>query len=455
MLFNAIVHGLIESSATIPTDRLSDDLQHLSQSLLPLAMSLPADVKMIRLGRTIGKNPRPLKVIFSSKITSHQFIKDFVTDMRSRAATDPPLLVSVVRDRTLMERQQVRQVYADLVQRRKNGENNIVVRHFNGVPSIVQANKDFQLNHTAQRHKHGSLLTSMTLNLGLLAIKSSGLTEIILTVTTHEEVVFSLQSSAVYLPPMSTLPDFESHTSSIEHLISSTNPTSFLLCGDYNLSLIKWSNFNQGLFASGTMSNTSTHLVDSFSSDTPTVQLANTPIVSPDSYHPPLFVSFSFPTPITAQHTHKYLDDSAVVFNDALLSSINKFVPIKGFSPSKFPKWTSTILKNLIITKKKAHSVYKRTKSISDYLVFSEYRAKCKRQSKVDYSAHIRHTEVALSSSPSKFWKFVNNLKQKPPIPSSLHLGNITSNTPTESANLFSTHFSSTFNSSAFQLPPF
>ncbi|KAF0720387.1 Uncharacterized protein FWK35_00033204, partial [Aphis craccivora] len=100
--FNAIVHGLIESSATIPTDRLSDDLQHLSQSILPLAMSLPVDVKMIRLGRTIGKNPRPLK--------------DFVTGMRSHAATDPPLLVSVVRDRTLMERQQVRQVYADLEQ---------------------------------------------------------------------------------------------------------------------------------------------------------------------------------------------------------------------------------------------------------------------------------------------------------------------------------------------------
>ncbi|KAL5233002.1 hypothetical protein ACI65C_000412 [Semiaphis heraclei] len=273
---------------------------------------------------------------------------------------------------------------------------------------------------------------------------------------------------------MSTLLDFKAHTSSIEHLISSTNPSSILLCGDYNLPLIKWSKSNQGLFASGTMSNTSTHLVDSFSYYnfyqlnqvpnargclldlvfssfvTPTVQLANTPIVSPDSYHPPLFVSFPFPTPITAQDTHEYrdyksadyksmlrylgsfdwentfslysVDDSAVVFNDALLSSIHKFVPIKVFSPSKFPKWTSTILKNLIITKKKAHAVYKRTKSISDYLVFSEYRAKCKRQSKVDYSAHIRHTEEALSSSPSKFWKFVNNLKQKPPIPSSLHL---------------------------------
>ncbi|KAL5246075.1 hypothetical protein ACI65C_013483 [Semiaphis heraclei] len=175
---------------------------------------------------------------------------------------------------------------------------------------------------------------------------------------------------------MSTLPDFKAHTSSIEHLISSTNPSSILLYGDYNQPLIKWSKSNQGLFASGTMSNTSTHLVDSFSYYnfyqlnqvpnargrlldlvfssfvTPTVQLANTPIVSPDSYHPPLFVSFPFPTPITAKDTHEYrdyksadyksmlrylgsfdwentfslysVDDSAVVFNDALLSSIHK-----------------------------------------------------------------------------------------------------------------------------------
>ncbi|KAL5237396.1 hypothetical protein ACI65C_004806 [Semiaphis heraclei] len=159
---------------------------------------------------------------------------------------------------------------------------------------------------------------------------------------TDKEKIFRYVSGAVYLPPMSTLPDFEAHTSSIEHLISSTNPSSILLCGDYNLPLIKWSKSNQGLFASGTMSNTSTHLVDSFSYYnfyqlnqvpnargclldlvfssfvTPTVQLANTPIVSPDSYHPPLFVSFPFPTPITAQDTHEYRDYKSADYKSML-----------------------------------------------------------------------------------------------------------------------------------------
>lgn len=124
------------------------------------------------------------------------------------------------------------------------------------------------------------------------------------------------------------------------------------------------------------------------------------------------------------------------------------------WSPSKFPKWTSSTLKNLITNKKKVHVIYKRTKSISDYLVFSEYRAKCKRQSKVDYSAHISRTKKALSSFPSNLWEFVDNLKQKPIVLLSVHLKNITSNTSTESTNLFSAHFSSSFNSSVLQLPP-
>lgn len=129
------------------------------------------------------------------------------------------------------------------------------------------------------------------------------------------------------------------------------------------------------------------------------------------------------------------VDDSAIVFNDVLLGSIEKFVPLKLSSLSKFLKWTSSTLKNLIIRKKKTHVLYKRTKSISDYLVFSEYRVKCKRQSKVYHSPHISITEKALSSSYSKFWKFVNNLKQKSPVPSSVHLDNNTSNTSTESEN--------------------
>jgi len=123
------------------------------------------------------------------------------------------------------------------------------------------------------------------------------------------------------------------------------------------------------------------------------VEIANTPIVSPDPYHPPLFICFPIPSPITSQDTHTYRDYKSADYESMnhylesfdwentfslylvmilllSLSSINKFVPNKVWSPSKFPKWTSRFLKDLITNKNKVHAIYKRTKSISDYLVF-------------------------------------------------------------------------------------
>lgn len=66
-------HGLIESSAALPAGQLADDIIHVSDSVLPLSMSLPLDVMMIRLDPTIGKNLRPLKVIFPSKTVPLHF----------------------------------------------------------------------------------------------------------------------------------------------------------------------------------------------------------------------------------------------------------------------------------------------------------------------------------------------------------------------------------------------
>lgn len=65
--FNVIVHGLLESSATSPVDRMADDLKLLSDSANLLAISLPTNIKLIRLGRANDKNPRPLKDIFTLK----------------------------------------------------------------------------------------------------------------------------------------------------------------------------------------------------------------------------------------------------------------------------------------------------------------------------------------------------------------------------------------------------
>lgn len=123
---------------------------------------------------------------------------------------------------------------------------------------------------------------------------------------------FTVLIGAVYLPPNAPLSVFESHTSSVEQLVSSLNPRYTLVCGDYNISQVSWYVGRLGLNATGCLTSSS-HLVDSFSflnlfqlnqipnshgvlldlifssSNELSVSCAPTPIVRPDAYHPPLF----------------------------------------------------------------------------------------------------------------------------------------------------------------------
>lgn len=72
------------------------------------------------------------------------------------------------------------------------------------------------------------------------------------------------------------------------------------------------------------------------------------------------------------------------------------------------------------------------------------------RLSTIDY----RLFENPLTSCPSKFWKYVRDLKQNLPIPSSVHFNGISSAFPLESVQLFSSYFSSVYNQSLLTVPP-
>lgn len=77
---------------------------------------------------------------------------------------------------------------------------------------------------------------------------------------------------------------------------------------------------------------------------------------------------------------------------------------------------------------------------------FPSLELNVKKLSKVDYSNYVIRTEKSLSTSLSNFWKYLYDLIQNPPIPSSVYFDNIHTISITSSANLFNTHFSSTYN---------
>jgi len=341
----------------------------------------------------------------------------------------------------------------------------------------------------------------------LIAVRSTYQTVLISTnISTVEHVFIHITDpsiniivGAVYIPPNTPLQLYESHADIVDVIFSKYTNSKFLLCGDYNFPGVDWSSDELGLIASGDLNPTSHAIIDSFSyhnffqlnsnlnsfgrildlvfssANNVSVVPAIEYLVIPDHYHPPLSIKFPVKSlsENTTARTYKdfksanysaiseflnyynwestfllySIEDAAVVFNEALLQSIEWFVPSKTFKLPKFPMWTSNVLKNLILDKKRAHATFKRTKSRLDYNTYSELRAKCKRLSKSDYQAYIKNTEVMLYHKPATFWKYTRDLNHSSSIPCTVRLINETACTPLDSAILFSKYFSSVFNS--------
>lgn len=135
-----------------------------------------------------------------------------------------------------------------------------------------------------------------------------------------------------------------------------------------------------------------------------------------------------------------------MVFNDALFHCIKRCVPLKTCKSYKFPQWVSKDLKKLIFNKKKAHISFKRSNLAIDYNIFTELGAKCKRISKLAYSAYLDRTERSLSTSPKNFWKYVRYLKEAIPTPVSVQYLDSSSNNPSNSfLRLFWVCFSTSY----------
>jgi hypothetical protein len=116
---NVIVHGIPESSSSQLANRLSDDAKLLSETFQPFMTPLPTNLKSIRLGKPNNRGPRPLKVFLSSKDVALKLISDFNSFERSQSPNDVPNPISISRDRTKQERENIKRIYAELDCRKK------------------------------------------------------------------------------------------------------------------------------------------------------------------------------------------------------------------------------------------------------------------------------------------------------------------------------------------------
>ncbi|KAF0715593.1 Uncharacterized protein FWK35_00034356, partial [Aphis craccivora] len=449
----------VSSSTTETTPSLNDIAREVQLRTL-LAVNLiirDSILRAYRIGKTADNKPRLLKIVLSSRAA----VDSVVTTFPKLQINPPDHLrpVSITRDRTQSERQYERSI-KNLVPGEK--EENPISRsdttmEFLRLYQLLSTQK-MEIASNVQHSKNLKAFTSPALDQKLdrnpnnssfsrgggvlIAIKSSLKSHPVPLNVSNVEQVYAVMSintnnflvGCVNLPPVAPLIIVESHLSSVENVISNLKPHSVILCGDFNIPHINWSSDLLGLSASGDFNPVSHAIVDSFS-----------------------FLNF-FQLNSISNNQGNTLD---LIFSNSnkvtvcLATEPLWYVPNKTFHSPKFPHWTSPDLRNLILHKKRAHAVYKRSNSAANYSSFSELRAKCKRLSKIDYQSYISSSEKMLLHNPSAFWKFTKELNQNNTIPCTLSLDNETEDSPTDSANLFSKYFSSVFRTAQFSFTDF
>lgn len=139
----------------------------MTQIILPLLLHLLFNVKSFRPGGRNAKKPHPLKLNFPFKKPIIQFVSDLNT--RKRFCVNSTLPISIVPDRKIIKRKEIRQIFSEMETHKKRSELDVTVRYKNGIPLTVnfchdtkvtiQANYNF--NQTVlSKNKFGQIVRS-------------------------------------------------------------------------------------------------------------------------------------------------------------------------------------------------------------------------------------------------------------------------------------------------------
>lgn len=310
---------------------------------------------------------------------------------------------------------------------------------------------------------------------------------------------------AVYFPPRSPPSAYEDFCAATEELLEQASAR-FYLFGDFNLPHTMWLNDDSGLHLSprgnlvGLEKEAALLLLNSFSllnlrefnsvrnafgacldlcfsnSDVVPASRAVNVLLECDVYHPAivyqlLACSYRSNPVIELRYDFKrcdylainnYLsevdwsaalrglavDDAVTAFYNHIYVAMGFFVPAYRIRTSCYPSWFSADLKRLIVQKKIAHALYKRTNERDDYLAFSQLRAECSSLAKVCYLNHVRATESHVPGNIKAFWNFVRSKRADGGFPQRMHLGDVSADDDLSIAELFASHFESVYTAS-------
>ncbi|KAL5244031.1 hypothetical protein ACI65C_011441 [Semiaphis heraclei] len=180
----------------------------------------------------------------------------------------------------------------------------------------------------------------------------------------------------------------EHHTESLDHVWGSYKFNSGIVCGDFNLPNISWTNGVSGLEYNGSVTDKVRQIGDQYGSINWDSNLLT----------------------LTAERSAAFLQRS-------LLNAIEQCVPMRTYRKSSFPQWVTKNLKNLLAQKN-----FKKFGGAHCYYNFSLLRACCKFESKKLHRSYLCRIQERLRSDPRSFWDYARKSQGCQGIPEEVHL---------------------------------
>jgi hypothetical protein len=142
--FNLLFYNIPESNSDNINDRIYHDsniVNNIIESII-IGDSIIRPTKLIRLGIRGQNKTRPIKAIFSSPTHAFEILKL----KKKLLFQNPPSTYGISSDRTLYQRNYMKNLREELETQRLNSEEtNLIIKYVRGTPTIVSRND--RLNH--------------------------------------------------------------------------------------------------------------------------------------------------------------------------------------------------------------------------------------------------------------------------------------------------------------------
>lgn len=305
---------------------------------------------------------------------------------------------------------------------------------------------------------------------------------------------YSVIVSGVYLPPNYPPAKYAAFCDAVEEAFAtSKSHKEVIIVGDFNLPNTDWSNMRMGdefslsshyifdlasamsLHQYNTTRNERGVVLDLVLSSlySVDVQPATDVVIPEDRHHPALEINFEMLSSTSSAKDGFWRPDLrkcnlenvfSLIQNiplpqpnfedvEAAFANFCKYLeeiviensPLMYVGSSPFPRWFSKELKQLVINKKIAHRIYKRTRRHEDYIRFSGLRRTCCLLAKQCHSAYISKLNETIPDNIKVFWSHVKNQRKNTGLPSRMYLDDVVTHDPSEMCSLFARFFASVY----------